>query len=439
MLIETLIILLKISVVILGFVLSAGGLMTLIERKQSALIQNRVGPNRANLRGHLQGEAFSKSLRLGGLFHMLADSLKMLFKEDIIPAKAHKLLFQLAPMIMLFPALVLFAVIPWTDQYCPGGALLVVNGQDVCFEEPANYFSIAELDVGLLYVFAIASLSIYGIAIGGWASNNKYSLLGALRASAQMLSYEVPMALSILGIVLIYGSLNLNEIAREQGELLFGILPKWGVFLQPVALLLFFTASLAENKRAPFDLPEAESEISHGYNIEYTGLKFGMFMLAEFIGPVFIGALIATLFFGGWQVPYLYGDGFRMPFEGMYVVFALLFLAVAAYFASVGYQRRQRLPMVVAALFVLHVIAFAVMAYYQKEGVLRLPYPVVMALRIGAMMTKIALLTWLQFMLRWTLPRFRYDQIMRLGWKVLLPLALLNLLVTAILYPIFAH
>jgi NADH-quinone oxidoreductase subunit H len=253
---------------------------------------------------------------------------------------------------------------------------------------------VANLNVGILYVFAMASLGVYGIVIGAWASNNKFSLLGGVRGSAQMISYEVAMGLSVMGILMVYGTLDLQEIARGQGasigELLppaltflkpvIGWVPAWGIFLQPLGFLLFFTAAIAETKRIPFDLPEGESEIVAGYSVEYSGGKFLMFFAGEFAEIVVAAALAATLFFGGWQVPYLMRDGFHFPWGTVWLLSQ-------------------------AAVVLMQVAAFAV---------------------------KVVFFCWLQILIRWTVPRFRYDQVMRLGWKMLLPLALVNVVVTAI-------
>lgn len=365
--------LLKIVVVTLLFAMPIGSLMTLLgDRKQSSMIQNRVGPNRARLPGI--------NLPLIGIPHFLADGLKMIFKEDIIPDGANRTWHNIAPTLSLFPALVLWAVIPFHDLYCTG-TIVVENYRDICVDgEARNYFSIANLDAGLLYVFAMAAVSVYGAAIAGWASNAKYSILGGLRASAQMISYEVTLGLSVIGCLMIYGTMNLNEMVVAQGDLLWGWLPAWGIVVQPVSFFVFFIALMAETKRSPFDLPECESEIVAGYFTEYSSMKFAVIQLSEYVTTVFVGALVATIFLGGWQVPYLYGDGFH---------------------------------------------------FGPGDVDLALPYGVVVFLRIGAFVTKTLVILWLQFMLRWTLPRFRYDQVMDLGWKILLPISLANLAVTA--------
>jgi NADH-quinone oxidoreductase subunit H len=356
---------------VLFMVLNLAGVLGWIERKGSALIQDRIGANRASIFGFAG---------LGLVNTLIADPLKFLTKEDFIPAAGDKFLHTLAPCMALFPALVVFAVIPFGDVLVVGDR--VINLQ------------VANLNVGILYVFAMASLGVYGVVIGAWASNNKFSLLGGVRGSAQMISYEIAMGLSVIGILLVYGSLDLQEIARGQGTLIrdllpqwlaflgpvVGWLPAWGVFLQPLAFLLFFTAAVAETKRIPFDLPEGESELVAGYHVEYSGGKFLMFFAGEFAEIVTAAALVTTLFFGGWQVPYLMRDGFYFPWGGQWL----------------------------------------------------LPHLAVVVLQLGAFTLKVLFFCWVQILLRWSVPRFRYDQVMRLGWKMLLPLALVNVLITAI-------
>ena len=358
--------------IVLFMVLNLAGILGWIERKGSALIQDRIGANRASIFGFAG---------LGLVNTLIADPLKFLTKEDFIPPAGDKFLHTLAPCMALFPPLVIFAVIPFGDVLQIGDR--VINLQ------------VANLNVGILYVFAMASLGVYGIVIGAWASNNKFSLLGGVRGSAQMISYEIAMGLSVIGILMIYGTLDLQEIARGQGTLirellpqglsflggLVGWLPAWGVFLQPLAFLLFFTAAVAETKRIPFDLPEGESELVAGYHVEYSGGKFLMFFAGEFAEIVTAAALVTTLFFGGWQVPYLMRDGFYFPWGGQWL----------------------------------------------------LPHLAVVGLQVGAFTLKVLFFCWLQILLRWSVPRFRYDQVMRLGWKMLLPLALVNVLITALM------
>lgn len=350
------------ALLILFMVLNLAGVLGWVERKGSALIQDRIGANRASVLGFAG---------LGLINTLVADPIKFLTKEDFIPPHGDRLLHTLAPCMALFPSLVTFAVIPFGDVLHLGGRTIDLQ--------------VANLNVGILYIFAMASLSVYGIVVGAWASNNKFSLLGGVRGSAQMISYEIPMGLSVMGILMVYGTLELQEIARAQGTMLWGWLPTWGVILQPVAFLLFFTAAVAETKRIPFDLPEGESELIAGYHVEYSGGKFLMFFAGEFAEIVVAAALITTLFFGGWQVPYLMRDGFHFPWG----------------------------------------------------TTLLLPHLVVVVLQVGAFTLKVLFFCWLQILVRWSLPRFRYDQVMRLGWKMLVPLALANLMVTAVLIVVF--
>src|SRR5262245_27069247 len=359
------------AALVLGMVLNLAGILGWVERKASALIQHRIGANRASIFGFAG---------MGLVNTLIADPLKFLTKEDFVPPAGDKFLHTLAPCMALFPALVTFAVIPFGD---------VLNVGDRTIN-----LQVANVNIGILYVFAMGSLGVYGIVIGAWASNNKFSLLGGVRGSAQMISYEIAMGLSVIGVLMVYGTLELQDIARDQGTLIgellpawldflqpvIGGLPAWGIFLQPLAFLLFFAAAVAETKRVPFDLPEGESEIVAGYHVEYSGGKFLMFFAGEFAEIVTVAGLVTTLFFGGWQVPYLLRDGFHFPWGATWL----------------------------------------------------LPHLVVVLLQVGAFTVKVIFFCWLQILLRWSLPRFRYDQVMRLGWKMLLPLALLNIAVTAV-------
>ncbi|HAP67067.1 MAG TPA: NADH-quinone oxidoreductase subunit H [Nitrospinae bacterium] len=323
-----------------------------VERKQSAVMQDRVGANRADILG----------FTLIGLLHPLTDTIKILTKEDFIPAGANKLFHTLAPFISLTPALITFAVIPFGGQY-------------EIFGHRINLV-IADLDVGILFIFAFASLATYGTVLAGWSSNNNWSFLGGLRAAAQMLSYEVAMGLSIIGIIMVYGSLRLTEIGAMQENFL-----RWGIFLQPVGFILFLTCAIAENKRVPFDIPEAETEIVAGYFTEYSSMKFIMFWMAEFLEVVTISGIVTTLFLGAWHLPFVSSEKLLslFGFAGPNLSIVLLMLTnIVTFFA------------------------------------------------------KIIFMIWLQMTIRWTLPRFRYDQIMKLGWKILLPISLINIFITGL-------
>jgi NADH-quinone oxidoreductase subunit H len=324
-------------------------------------------------------------LRLAGLLHPAADGLKTIFKEDFIPPNADKFLHSLAPFISFFPALVVMAVIPFGDTLCfhlakDGGldSLMTAMPRGGMCTEGAVRLQVVDLDVGLLYFFALAGTGIVGAALAGWASDNKYSLLGGVRAASQMVSYEVTMGLTLVGAVMVYGTLRVDKMIEWQSQ------NAWGIFVQPVAFFLFFTASVAESKRIPFDIPEGESEIVAGYFTEYAGMKFAMFFFAEYIAVVTSAGLMSAIFLGGWDLPFLYRDGLHVTI-GDTVFF------------------EQALPHLAIVL-------------------------------IGALgfVLKTLTLCWLQLMIRWTLPRFRYDQLMRLGWRKLLPASLANVVVTGL-------
>jgi NADH-quinone oxidoreductase subunit H len=326
-----------------------------MERKQSAVMQDRLGANRASILG----------VRAFGLPHILADALKMFFKEDFSPTFARRGWHALAPALsFFFVALTMIAV--------PFGDTVRLAGRAVSLQ-------VVDLNAALVFVLAMLGLGLYGILVSGWASENRFALIGSLRGAAQLISYEVALGLSLVGLVMVFPSLSLARIVEYQGGLLLGFLPRWGVFLQPLGFAVFYLAGMAETKRVPFDLPEGESEII-GFYTEYGGLKFGLFMFTDFLEVIVLAALSTTLFFGGWQVPWLGDGGFVFPGGGR--------LAVA-------------------------------------------PWGVT-ALRVLAFNLKVLFFCWLQVLTRWTYPRFRYDQVMDLGWKVLVPLGAANVLATGL-------
>ncbi len=335
-----------------GIVMTTAAALSVAERKWSAMIQNRIGPNRIRVFGNA----------LGGMPFLVADAMKMLTKENIEPSQRSKFLFELAPMISFAPALALFAVVPVgpSIDYRWAGTVHRIALQ------------VASIDAGLLFVFGAASLAVYGTALAGWASNSKLAILGGVRASSQMIGYEVSLGLSLAGSMMAYQSLRLEQMVQAQGQLLWGFLPALGIILQPVGALVFFTSAFAEVKRAPFDLPEGESEIV-GYFVEYPGMKFGMMFLAEFIEVVVLSAITAAIFFGGWH-PVLFEQTIRDAVG-----------ADSAWWAAIC---------------------------------------------AGVFLTKVALLCWVQLAIRFTLPRFRFDQIQALCWKILLPTTLVNVFAT---------
>ncbi|KAB2926308.1 MAG: NADH-quinone oxidoreductase subunit NuoH [Bacteroidetes bacterium] len=336
--------LVKIGLVLI-IILTTVAYLVLAERKVSAFIQNRKGPNRVGP---------------WGLFQPVADIVKLFLKEDVVPSAANNFVHTLAPVISLSVALSTFAVVPFGDTIT-----IPFGGEEYTFN-----LMIADVNVGILYILALTSLGVYGLTLSGWSSNNKYSLLGGLRASAQMVSYELSMGLSIISVLLISNSLQLDDIVRAQGGYLLGFLPNWNMFLQPVAFIIFVAASFAETNRLPFDLPEAEPELVAGYHTEYSGMKFGLFFLAEYANMITSSAVIATLFLGGWQAPYIEHLGLS--------------------------------PLMTSLA------------------------------QVGAFMTKVGAVLLFYIIVRWTIPRFRYDQLMNLGWKVMIPLSLVNILVTGL-------
>ena len=320
-------------VIVLLVILTTVANLVYMERRISAFIQDRIGPNRVGPWGLLQAPA---------------DVLKLFIKEDIVPAQANKFVHTLAPVISITVALSTFAVVPF-------GNTITLFGHEI-------RLIIADVNIGILYVLAMTSVGVYGLTLSGWASNNKYSLLGGLRSSAQMISYELSMGLSVVGVIMIAGTLELDRIVELQSGL------AWNAFLTPIGFITFVVASFAETNRLPFDLPEAEPELVGGYHTEYSGMKFGSFFMAEYANMITSSAVIVTLFLGGWQIPY--AETWGLP------AFWLSILQILAFVAKVG----------------------AMLVFYM----------------------------WI----RWTIPRFRYDQLMNLGWKVMLPLALLNVVVT---------
>jgi NADH-quinone oxidoreductase subunit H len=338
-----------------GVVMGMASVLTWLERKQSAVMQDRIGANRADIFG----------FRILGLFHIIADTVKMFTKQDFVPPQGNRFLHTVAPAIALFFALLTFAAIPFGGVYSFAGYQVSLQ--------------ILNINAGILFVFAMMSMGIYGFVLAGWASANNYALLGGLRASAQMISYEITMGATVIGLIMVYGTLEMQQINLAQGELLWGWLPLWGIVIQPVGCILFMTAAMAETKRVPFDVPEGESEII-GYFVEYSGMRFGMFFLTDFIETVLAAMLTTSLFFGGWQVPYLYSTGFVFPWGGS----------------------------------------------------LELPTMAVMLFQVAAFLTKTFFFCSFFLLVRWTLPRFRWDQLMRLGWTIMLPIALLNIVVTGL-------
>jgi NADH-quinone oxidoreductase subunit H len=315
---------------------------TLIERKVAGFFQDRLGPNRAG--------PF-------GVFQPLADGLKLFFKEEFMPGSADQFLYILGPSLTMMIALLTSAVIPW-------GNSLSINGVEYSLQ-------VADINVGVLYVFAILSIGVYGIMIGGWASNNKYALIGAVRAASQMISYELAMSMAIIAIVMMSGTLSLKDMVEQQHGM------HWNIIYQPLGFLIFLVCAFAECNRSPFDLPECETELIGGYHTEYSSMKLGFYLFAEYINMFISSAMIATLFFGGYNFPFM--DDLNLSHNALTIIGSLVLFAKISFF--------------------------------------------------------LFFFMWV----RWTLPRFRYDQLMRLGWKSLLPLAIVNVLITGFVIMVKNH
>jgi NADH-quinone oxidoreductase subunit H len=352
--------LVNVVTVMLVIGMGSGTLLSVAERKWAALIQNRIGANRIKVFG----------MALGGIPFLAADAVKMLTKERFLPAGRTKFLFDLAPVLTFAPVLALLAVVPMGPPVRIGS---IIGGVGGAVGQAAVSLQIASPDAGLLYIFAISSLAVFGTSLAGWSSNNKFALLGSVRASSQMISYEVSLGLSLVGLMIAFKSLRLEELVARQGDAVLGGIPGVGILLQPVGFLVFFASAFAETKRAPFDLPEGESEIV-GFNVEYSGMQWGLMFLTEFAEISILSGILTALFLGGWQP----------------IIFQAEFAAL-----------KTTQPLVYAAL------------------------------GTAIFLWKMFMLMWLQFLIRWLLPRFRYDQVQKLCWKILLPTAIANIFVTA--------
>ena len=361
----------------LAVLLTFGTVLTWVERKQAAVMSDRIGANRAYVR-----IPFTQYRMIWlGLFHGIADGIKMLLKEDWKPKSCDWYAYAVAPWVVFTPVLLVFAVIPFGGTLDPGKLFSGLPAVSAWFGDRTYPMQIARLDAGLLIVFAFGGMSIIGTMLAGWSSANKFSMLGAVRAGSQMISYELIMGLTVLGLILIYGTVDLTGIVQQQSGTLLGFLPAWGVFHQPFAATLFLAAAIAENKRIPFDLPEAESELIAGFYTEYSAMKMGLFMFAEFIEIAIVAALFTTLFLGGYNLPFMTDAGFVFPGD--------------------------------------HVVPMS--------------HGVVVVTQMVVFLAKVLAIASFQILIRWSLPRFRYDQVLSFAWKFMLPLTLVNLTVTAVL------
>ena len=392
-----------------------------MERRGAGFIQDRSGPNRANVFG----------FRAAGLVQNLADAVKLIFKEDVISNHIkHKFYFVLAPMIVFFTAVAGFSVVPFADTLVIGGKSYIMQG--------------IPWDLGILWFLAMAGFAVYGIILAGWSSTNKYGILGGLRSAAQVISYEIPMGLAIISLLVVYGTIDLNEMAQFQGQLLFGFIPMWGIILQPLGFIIFLVSAFAETNRTPFDLAEGESEIVAGFHVEYSAMKFAVFFMGEYVALFVSSAIIVTLYFGGYQIPFLSTSTLISGAKPVAFILMILLPVGMRYFAAwirknnVSHYKRENDPRVFEATWyircfwgliaVIELILLAIL-FAQSGG--SAVHIFVALLQICTFLLKITLVIFFYVWVRWTLPRFRYDQLQKLGWQTLLPLALLNIFITS--------
>ena len=389
------------------------------ERRISGFMQDRSGPNRCNI----------GPLRLGGLIQSFADMLKLVFKEDFVAKHIkHKFLFTIAPGIVFLCSFLTFAMIPFADK-------LIIDGKSHIMQAiPADY--------GMLWFIAFAGLSIYGIILGGFSSASKYGLLGSIRASSQVISYEAAMVLSLISMILSYGSIHLTEVVNAQAGTYLEVIPMWGIFIQPLAAIIFIICSFAETNRAPFDIAEGESEIVAGYHTEYSAMRFGLFQVGEYAAMSASCAIIVTIFFGGYQIPWLDTEGIQTNMN--YIIVALMVLLPLGVFMFTGWMkknnkaigndksREKETKILTGAFWGITIIIVALLAVFLTNGLGSNGVNIITAvLQVGTFLVKFFMMAFVYIWVRWTVLRFRYDQLQMLGWKVLLPLSLLNIVVTA--------
>ena len=411
-------------VLALLFSLGAAPILVWIERRVAGLIQDRLGPNRCHING----------FRLGGLIQSFADMLKLVFKEDF-QSKSIKqgFFFSLAPVIVFVSAFLTFMVMPFADTLVIGEDHFRMQGLPI--------------DLGILWFLAFAGLSVYGIMLGGWASHNKYSLLGSMRAAAQMVSYEAAMGLSLVSVLITYGSIDLVEIVNFQGETFFGI-PAWGILLQPLAGLIFIVTAFAEANRTPFDIAEGESEIVGGFHTEYSAMRFGLFFVGEYVAMSASSALIVTLFLGGYHLPYLNTHTLHSHMPLFLIAIMALFPLLSLFFAR-WIKRNNRFThafdirnkesaALIKLLVVLNVIVVFGIGIFLYMGLDQTSIHIATAMvQIATFAFKLLFMNFVFVWVRWTLPRFRYDQLQDLGWRILMPLAIANILITATVVVVF--
>jgi len=389
------------------------------ERRISGFMQDRSGPNRCNI----------GPLRLGGLIQSFADMLKLVFKEDFSSKHIkYKFIFTIAPGIVFICSFLTFGMIPFADN-------LVIDGK-------AHIMQAIPSDFGMLWFLAFAGLSIFGIILGGFASNSKYALLGSIRAAAQVISYEAAMFLSLISMVICYGSIHLTDVVNAQAGTFFGVIPMWGIFIQPLAAVIFIICSFAETNRAPFDIAEGESEIVAGYHTEYSAMRFGLFQVGEYAAMSASCAIIVTVFLGGYQIPWLDTEAVQSNLNYvMIAIMVLLPLGVLSFIKwmkknnkAIGHDisREKETKILTVAFSLIAISIVSLLAWFLATGISTNGSAIVTTvLQVGTFLVKFFIMAFVYIWVRWTVLRFRYDQVQMLGWKVLIPLSLLNIVITA--------
>jgi NADH-quinone oxidoreductase subunit H len=408
--------------IFLAIILAVGVVPVFVwwERRVSGFMQDRSGPNRCNI----------GPFRLGGLIQSFADMLKLVFKEDFTPSHIkYKFFFTIAPAIVFLCSFLTFAVIPFSD-------VLIIDGKENIMQAIPN-------ELGIMWFIAFAGISVYGIILGGYSSGSKYGLLGSIRASAQVISYEAAMGLAIISMLLSYGSIHLTDMVNAQAGTYLGVIPMWGIFIQPLAAIIFIVCSFAETNRAPFDLAEGESELVAGYHTEYSAMRFGLFQVGEYAAMSASSAIIVTLFFGGYQIPWLDTHGIQSNIN--YVILAIIVLLPIKVLILTRWMkknnraigsnksREKETKILTMAFWSLALFIVAVLIIFLVTGLGTNGINIATAvLQVGTFLIKFFMMAFVYIWVRWTVLRFRYDQLQMLGWKVLIPLALLNIVVTAV-------
>lgn len=407
--------------ILLAVILAVGTtpIMVWWERRVAGFIQDRTGPNRCSIGG----------FRLGGLIQSFADMLKLVFKEDFTPSHIkYKFFYTIAPAILFFSTFLTFAVIPYSDT-------LTIDGTN-------HMMQAVPVHLGIMWFLAYAGLSVYGIMLGGYSSESKFGLLSAVRASAQVISYEAAMALSVVSMLVTYGSIHLNDMVVFQGELIFGFIPAWGIIIQPIAAIIFIVTAFAETNRAPFDIAEGESEIVAGYHTEYSAMRFGLFQVGEYAAMSASSAIIVTLFFGGYQIPWLNTQAIQ---SNIYVVIAAIIVSLLLItfvftkwlqknntWKNPNDPRAKETKILTKAFWIMTLVLSAVLISFIVTGLGTNGINIATAvIQVSTFLIKFFMMSLVFIWVRWTLLRFRYDQLQMLGWKILLPLALLNIFITA--------